>query len=86
VAADMAVSKRSPIFVDKGTFLTYTACSITKTLIERKSRVPQLQGVQGRGSSRLPRTLGNAEDGSASSFPKGKTNSRIIYHGCSNSK
>ena len=44
------------------------------TLIERKSRVPQLQGVQGRSCSRLPRALGNAEDGVASAFPQGKQN------------
>jgi len=33
-----------------------------ETLIERKSRVPQLQGVQGWRCSCLPQTLGNAED------------------------
>jgi hypothetical protein len=45
-------------------------------LIERKSRVPQLQGVQGRSCSHLPRALGNAEDGAASAFPKGKQNEK----------
>ena len=49
-----------------------------KTLIERMSRVPQLQGVQGRSCSRLPRVLGNAEDGVASAFPKGKQNERFF--------
>ncbi len=44
------------------------------TLIERKSRVPQLQGVQGRSRSKLLRALGNAEDGVSSAFPKGKQN------------
>ncbi len=48
------------------------------TLIERKSRVPQLQGVQGRSCSRLPRALGNAEDGVASAFPKGKKNENFF--------
>ena len=48
------------------------------TLIERKSRVPQLQGVQGRSCSRLPRVLGNAEDGVASAFPKGKQNENFF--------
>ena len=33
------------------------------TLIERKSRMPQIQGVQGRSRSKLLRALGNAEDG-----------------------
>jgi len=48
------------------------------TLIDRKSRVPQLQGVQGRGCSCLPRALGNAEDGATSAFPKGKQNEIYI--------
>ncbi len=48
------------------------------TLIERKSRVPQLQGVQGRSCSRLPPALGNAEDGVASAFQKGKQNEKIF--------
>jgi hypothetical protein len=30
------------------------------TLIERKSRLPQIQGVQGRSRSKLLRALGNA--------------------------
>ena len=52
------------------------------TPIERKSRLPQLQGVQGR--SRPPqflgglRALGNAEDGTVSAFPKGKQNWKIF--------
>ena len=36
------------------------------TMIERKSRVPQIQGVQGRSRSKLLRALGNAEDGVSS--------------------
>jgi hypothetical protein len=36
--------------------------------------MPQLQGVQGSSYSMLPRTLGNAEDGVASTFPMGKQN------------
>jgi predicted nucleotidyltransferase len=46
------------------------------TLIERKSRVSELQGVQGRSCNRLPRALGNEEDGMASAFPKGKQNEK----------
>jgi hypothetical protein len=38
--------------------------------------VSQLQGVQGRSCSRLPRALGNEEDGVASAFPKGKQNEK----------
>jgi hypothetical protein len=41
----------------------------SETLIERKSRVPQIQGVQGRSRSKLLRALGNAEDGVSSAFP-----------------
>jgi hypothetical protein len=40
--------------------------------------LPQLQGVQGRRCSRLPLALGNAEDGMASAFPKGKQNENIF--------
>jgi hypothetical protein len=42
--------------------------------------VPQLQGVQGRSCSCLPRALGNAEDGVASAFPKGKENENIFLN------
>jgi hypothetical protein len=48
------------------------------TLIERKSRVSQVQGVQGRSCGRPPRALGNEEDGMASAFPKGKQNEKIL--------
>ena len=56
------------------------------TLMERKSRLPlvrsrlsgELQGVRGRSCSRLPRALGNAEDGVTSAFPKGKQNEKIF--------
>ena len=48
--------------------------SKSNTLIKRKSRVPQVQGVQGRSCSHLPRTLGNEEDGVPSAFPEGKQN------------
>jgi hypothetical protein len=44
------------------------------TLNERKSRIPQLQGVQGRSRIYILRALGNAEDGVASAFLKGKQN------------
>jgi hypothetical protein len=43
-------------------------------LDERRSRVRQLQGVQGRSRIRKLRALGNAEDGVVSAFPKGKPN------------
>jgi hypothetical protein len=36
--------------------------------------VPQLQGVQGRSRIYILRAPGNAEDGAASAFPKGKQN------------
>ena len=49
------------------------------TLIERKSRVSQLQGVRGRSCGRSPRALGNEEDGMASAFPKGKQNEKFSY-------
>ena len=39
------------------------------TLIERKLRVPQIQGVQGRSRNKLLRAFGNAEDGVSSAFP-----------------
>ena len=43
--------------------------ALNLTLIERKSRVPQIQGVQGRSRSHLLRALGNEEDGVSSAFP-----------------
>jgi hypothetical protein len=45
------------------------------TLIERKSRIPQIQGVQGGSRSKLLRNLGNKVDGVSPAFPKGKQNS-----------
>jgi hypothetical protein len=51
----------------------------TITLIERKSRVPQLQGVHGQSCSRLLRASGNAEDGVASAFPKGTQNKENLF-------
>jgi len=48
------------------------------TLIERKSRVPQIQGVQGRSRSKLLRVLGNAEDEVSSAFPKGIQNGAVF--------
>ena len=47
---------------------------ISFSLIERKSRVPQIQGVQGRSRNNLLRALGNEEDGVSSAFPQGKQN------------
>jgi hypothetical protein len=44
--------------------------------VYRKSRVPQLQGVQGRSCIPIPQALGNAEDGVLSAFPKGKQNEK----------
>ena len=40
---------------------------------DRKSRMIQIQGDQGRRFSGLPRALGNTEDGLASAFRKGNT-------------
>ena len=45
-----------------------------KYLIERKSRMPQIQGVQGWSRSSLLRALGNEGDGVSPAFPKGKQN------------
>jgi hypothetical protein len=41
------------------------------TLVERKSRMPQIQGVQGQSRPAVAglRALGNAEDGVSSAFP-----------------
>jgi hypothetical protein len=44
------------------------------TLIERKSRIPQIHGVQGRSRSNLLRAVGNEGDGVSPAFPKGKQN------------
>jgi hypothetical protein len=44
------------------------------TLMERKLRMPQIQGVQVRSRSNLLRALGNEGDGVSSAFPKGKQN------------
>ena len=52
------------------------------TLIERKSKVSQLQGVQGRSCGRPPRALGNEEDGMASAFPKGKQHGKNFFKLC----
>ena len=41
------------------------------TLMERKSRMPQIQGVQRRSRSHLLRAFGNAGDGVSSVFLKG---------------
>ena len=57
---------------------------ITHTLMERKLRMPQIQGVQGRSRSKLLRALGNEGDGVSSAFPEGKQNgvyfSDSIFH------
>ena len=44
--------------------------AFTPTL--QKSRMPQIQGVQGWNCSVLPRTLGNEGDAVCSAFPQGK--------------
>ncbi len=38
----------------------------------QKSRMPQIQGVEGEAVETLPRTIDNAGDGVSSAFPKGK--------------
>ena len=56
-----------------------------KTLVERKSRILQIQGVQGRSRSNLLRVLGNAGDGVSPAFPKGKQNrekNNFLTHHC----
>ena len=47
---------------------------MTYTLMERKLRMPQIQGVQGRSRSNLLRALGNEGDEVSSAFPKGEQN------------
>jgi hypothetical protein len=42
------------------------------TLIERKIRMPQIQGVTGEAVVNLLQTRDNAEDGVSSAFPEGK--------------
>lgn len=42
------------------------------TLMFQKSRMLQIQGVQGCSCSRLPQIPGNAEDAVLSAFPQGK--------------
>ena len=46
------------------------------TLIERESRMPQIQSVKGEAVPPLAglRTLDNAEGGVSSAFPQGKQN------------
>jgi DNA-binding phage protein len=46
----------------------------TLTLMERKLRMLQIQGDQGRSRSNLLRALGNEGDGVSSAFPEGKQN------------
>ena len=50
------------------------------TLMERKLRMPQIQGVQGRSRNNLLRALGNEGDGVSSAFPKGKQNGEKKEH------
>ena len=50
------------------------------TSIERKLRMPQVQGVRGRSRSKLLRALGNAGDGVPSAFLKGKQNEKSSSH------
>jgi hypothetical protein len=42
------------------------------TLIERKIRMPQIQGVTGEAVVNLLQTRDNAEDGVSSAFPEAK--------------
>ena len=48
--------------------------------MERKLRMPQIQGVQGRSRNNLLRALGNEGDGVSSAFPKGKQNGEKKEH------
>jgi hypothetical protein len=45
--------------------------------MERKSRILQIQGVQGRSRSNLLRALGNEGYGVSSAFLQGKQNGEI---------
>ena len=47
----------------------------------QKSRMLQLQGVQGWSCSHLPQSLGNAEDAVSSAFPWGKQQNDL-FAGC----
>ena len=51
-----------------------------ETLMERKSKILQIQGDQGRSRSNLLRALGNEGDGVSSAFPEGKQNGEIKRH------
>ena len=48
------------------------------TLMLQKSRMPQIQGVQGRSCSKLPRTLGNDGDAVLSAFLEGKKHGKFF--------
>ena len=55
-------------------FRAWSGNLFANSLIERKSRMPQIQGVQGRRRCNLLRALGNEGDGVSPAFPKGKQN------------
>ncbi len=57
----------------------FDQCAKTNTLIERKSRILQIQGDQGRNRSKLLRALGNEGDGVSPAFPEGKQNGVFFY-------
>jgi hypothetical protein len=63
-----------------------TASRLSTTLIERKSRVPQIQGVQGRSWCKYQRAPDNTEDEVSSAFPKGSQNGVVFgqfrFHPC----
>jgi hypothetical protein len=58
--------------------------AVNNTLIERKSRVPQIQALQGRSGCKYLRASGSTEDGVLSAFPKGKQDGvvfrQFIFH------
>jgi hypothetical protein len=47
--------------------------------LERRSRIPQIQGVQGRSRSILLRVLGNAGDEASWAFPAGKKHDNFFF-------
>ena len=67
-----AVQGALRLFLDEHRLLVWVRHALT--LMERKSRMPQIQGVQRRSRSNLLRAFGNAGDGVSPAFPKGKQN------------
>lgn len=65
--SDLKTEKRRPVLV-----MTHLDRHGDFTLLLQKSRMPQIQDVQGRSRNILLRALGNEVDGASSAFPSGK--------------